>query len=49
MNHAEDISIGPGKWIHWIEFDAQAIKPMDLDPILEPTLELWENWRWIAL
>ncbi|UTW63092.1 hypothetical protein KFE98_02750 [bacterium SCSIO 12741] len=43
MNHAEDISIGQGKWIHWIGFDAQAVKPMDLDPILEPTLELWEN------
>ena len=43
MNHSEDISIGQGRWIKWIEFDPLSVKPLDVDTVLEPTLEFWED------
>ena len=48
LNHSvmvktKDISIGKDKWITWVELDIDHNDSFDIDSLLEPTKEFWQN------
>ena len=43
MIMTKDISIGQDKWIKWVGFDPKDESLFIVDPLLEPTEQLWKN------
>jgi len=43
VSNNQDISIGENQWIDWVEFDALAANPTDIDNLLKPTIDFWKK------
>jgi hypothetical protein len=43
MDESKNISIAEHEFIDWIDFDASSVNPKNIDELIEPTAEFWQN------